>query len=377
MKIAYLSTFYPYRGGIAQFNAQLYRELETSHKVKAYTFTQQYPDMLFPGKTQLVTEEDTADRIPAERILDTVNPASYVSSAKIIKKFEPEIMITKFWMPFFGPSLGWVLKSLKKTGCKNISILDNVIPHEKRTGDTSFTKFFLNQNHGFVVMSETVEKDLLKFQPEAVYRKVPHPLYSHFGDAVDRDEARAALDIPKGKKVLLFFGFIRLYKGLDLLIETLSKLDEDTVLLIGGEVYGDFSHYDRLIDEFGVRDRVYKHIRYIDDNEVPIFFSAADVCMLPYKDATQSGILGISFHFNLPVIVTDTGSLKESVEPYNTGLVAPAANPDSLKAQIEKYFLEDARKQYEENIEIFRRRASWRALADSILLLADDLTKVL
>lgn len=375
MKIAYLSTFYPYRGGIAQFNAQLYRELEKDHEVKAYTFTRQYPDLLFPGKTQMVSEEDTADEIPSIRVLDTVNPASYIITANEIKKFQPDILITKFWMPYFGPSLGWVCRSLKNQGCLNISILDNVIPHEKRTGDKSMTKFYLKNNHAYIVMSDTVKNDLLTLMPKATFEFQYHPIYDHFGAKVDQDEARDVLDIPRDKKVLLFFGFIRKYKGLDLLLETLYKLDKDIVLLIGGEVYGDFNYYDGLIKKYGLEDRVYSHIRYIDDNEVPIFFSAADACILPYRDATQSGIIGISYHFDIPVIATDTGSLKEVIEPYETGLVAEEAESEYLKTQIERYFNEKMRPILEANIHRFKKDASWRALSDKIILLTDHLSQ--
>ena len=365
MKIAYLSTFYPFRGGIAQFNAALYRELEKEHDIKAFTFTTQYPNILFPGETQFVTENDIADPIPSERILNTVNPFSYFTAARKVKAFDPDLIITKFWMPFFAPSLGWVLKSNKKKST-NICILDNVIPHEKRPGDISLTKFFLNQNHKFIAMSDTVEKDLLSLKKNAVFERYPHPLYDHFPESLDRKEACDKLGLPKNKKLLLFFGFIRDYKGLDILIETLSHLDDEYHLVIAGEIYGDFTKYDEMIKLHKVEDRVSKFVRYIGDDEVPAFFSAADVCVLPYKSATQSGIVGISYNFNLPVIATDVGSLKEMIEPYQTGLMVNKAEVGLLKNAIEDYFKKEKREEYSKNISRYREIASWKSLAKKL-----------
>src|SRR6185295_1202851 len=226
MKIAYLSTFYPFRGGISQFNASLYRELEKNHEIKAYTFSRQYPDILFPGNSQYVSDNDPADKIPAERILDTVNPLSYYSAASKINSFSPDIFLTKFWMPFFAPALGKVARKLNKKTTK-IAVLDNVIPHEKRPFDDNLIRYFLNSYDKFVVMSGKVKEDLLTLKPNAEFVQVMHPLYSHFGAKTDKRTARQKLNIGIEKKVLLFFGFIRDYKGLDLLIEALAMLPED------------------------------------------------------------------------------------------------------------------------------------------------------
>ena len=247
MKIAYLSTFYPFRGGIAQFNAALYRYLSIGNEVKAYTFKRQYPDFLFPGTSQLVSGDDPADKIDSIRTLDSINPLSYFNTTRKIRKFSPDFLLTKFWIPFFGPSLGFVTNQLKKKGTINISILDNVIPHEKRIGDLKLVKYFLNRNHGFIVMSDAVKNDLLTLKPDAKYKYLVHPLYDHFGSKFDHTEARKKLNIPQNKKVLLFFGFIRSYKGLDLLLETMKYLSDDYLLVIAGEVYGDFKEYSDYI----------------------------------------------------------------------------------------------------------------------------------
>jgi glycosyltransferase involved in cell wall biosynthesis len=366
MKIAYLSTFYPFRGGIAQFNAALYREFEKNHQIKAYTFSRQYPDILFPGSSQYVTDDDIADKIDSKKVLDTINPFSYISAASEINKFNPDILIMKFWMPFFAPSLGWVAKSLKKKGTKTFAILDNVIPHEKRIGDIALTKFFLNQIDTSFVMSSSVKNDLLSLKPDAKYADIIHPLYNHFAQKIDKNEARKQLNIPEDKKVLLFFGFIRGYKGLDILIESLSKLDESYYLVIAGEVYGSFDEYSVQINKLNLESRISQNVRYISDNEVPQLFSASDVCVLPYKDATQSGIVGISYHYDLPIIATDVGSLKEMIEPHGTGVIVNNANSEELKNKIEEFFSMDYNV-FQNNIRIFNLNATWEKLAESII----------
>lgn len=365
MKIAYLSTFYPYRGGIAQFNAALYRAFEKFAEVKAFTFTRQYPSLLFPGQTQFVLPTDKVDRILAERILDTINPMSYLRSAQKIRRWEPELLLTKYWMPFFAPSLGTVCKYLPESITK-ISILDNVKPHEKRPGDIKLTKYFLKYNDAFVVMSETVKNDLLELMPNARYIEHTHPLYSHFGEKVPQKIAQDKLFLPFDKKMLLFFGFIRDYKGLDILLEAMKYLPDDYHLLIAGEPYGNFDKYERLIKLHNVENKITKHVRYISDNEVPLCFSAADVCVLPYRSATQSGIIAIAYHFDLPVVATKVGSLAEMIEPNNTGYLIDKPDAlllaDGIKAVFEQNLLE----KYRKNIQIYKSIASWDSLARKI-----------
>lgn len=367
MKIGYLSTFYPFRGGIAQFNAALLKELSLANQVLAFNFKRQYPEFLFPGSTQFVTENDNAEPVESIRKLDTINPITYYTTYKAIRKFNPDLMISKFWMPFFGPSLGYVLKSLKKKGVKNIGILDNVIPHERRPGDIQFTKYYINSNSAFIVMSNTVRDDLLKFKPDAIFKQVLHPLYDHFGSLIKKNEAREKLGIQQNKNVLLFFGFIRKYKGLDLLLESIRFLPDDYLLVIAGEIYGSFDEYEQIIKKYNLENKVKLFIRYIDDGEVPLFFSASDVCILPYKSATQSGILGVSYHFGLPVIATDTGGLREMIEPFNTGIIVREPAPNLLSSAISDYFNLELSSQYKANIEKYKHKASWASLAKEIL----------
>lgn len=368
MKIAYLSTFYPYRGGIAQFNASLFRALEKKGcEVRAYTFTRQYPDFLFPGQTQMVTENDPADPVPAERLLDTVNPLTYRKTAKHIAAWKPDLLLMKFWMPFFAPSLGYVAGRLKKQGVVVMSILDNVIPHEKRPGDRMLSRYFLNKNDAFIAMSQTVENDLRMLKPEAQYRLKPHPLYDHYGPAVDLCKAREQLGLPPDKKVVLFFGFIRAYKGLDILIEAMRYLPDDYHLLIAGEVYGSFEDYQKRIEAHRLSGRITCFTRYISDSEVPLFFSAADACVLPYRSATQSGITQMAFHYHLPVIATQVGGLSEMIEHGRTGLLISETAPEAVAETIRMYFDQNLGRSFSDEIARRRDRFSWNAFADEIL----------
>ncbi len=372
MKIVFLSTFYPYRGGIAQFNALVYREMEKKHQVEAITFSRQYPDLLFPGKTQMVSEKDDADAIPSKRWLDTVNPFTYLSTARKIKKISPDLILTKYWMTFFAPSLGYVLgKQAKKT--IRISILDNVIPHEKRFFDTAFNKYFLKRNDGFIVMSEKVRDDLLTVHPNAKYLLIPHPIYNQFGDKLEKSAARKQLNVPVDKKVLLFFGIIRDYKGLDFLIEAMSLLDESYHLIVAGEVYGSFEKYEQQISGLGLKDRISIFSQYIDDAEVKNYFSAADVCVLPYKSATQSGITNISYHFEVPIIATNVGGLAETIAHGKTGLITDTVSPKGISEQITAFYSDENANSFAENIRAHNQENSWQTFSEKLLAFYETL----
>ncbi len=371
MKIAYLSTFYPLRGGIAQFNASLYRALEQGHEVKAFTFKRQYPGLLFPGRSQYVGASDKADPIEAEEILDTINPFTYHGTYRAIKWFDPDLLVMKYWMSYFAPSLGYIAQRLKKRA-RVVTILDNVVPHEPRFFDKPLTRFFLNQNHGFVTMSHSVGKDLERLKPDARYIQRSHPLYDHFGTALPSGQAREKLGLPHQGKVLLFFGFIRPYKGLDLLIEAFGQLGGDYHLLIAGEPYGSFDKYQKLIDASPNKERIHLFVEYIDNERVPLFFSASDLCVLPYKSATQSGITNISFHFNLPVVATDVGGLRETVRDQETGLIVPEPSGEAIAEGIRQFFrMEPGR--FGQNIEQLKQELSWDAFARAMMDFAGKL----
>jgi len=369
VKIAFLSPFYPYRGGIAQFSDSLYLELAKNNDIKAYTFTRQYPGFLFPGKTQYVSESDTNRSVNAEKVLDSANPITYYKTAKEILKFKPELVLISYWMPFFAPAFGKIAGLLEKGGIKIIAILHNVIPHEKRTGDISLTKYFFKKCDGFVILNKASEKDLLDIKPNAKYIIHPHPLYDHYGNKMDKAEARKKLNIPIDRKVLLFFGFIRDYKGLDMLIEAMKELSDDYLLIIAGEVYGSFNKYDAMIDKLSLRNKIKDEIRYIPESEIPVFFSASDVCVLPYKSATQSGIAGIAYHFELPVIVTKVGGLAEMVEENKTGLIVNEANPQNLSSVLKKYFSDELKEKFIPHIIEYKSKHSWKAFADEVIYL--------
>lgn len=366
MKIAYLSTFYPFRGGIAQFNANLFQTLSEEHEVLPFTFTRQYPDLLFPGKTQYVTAGDNATEIESIPVLDTANPLTYSSAAARIAAEKPDLLVMKYWMSYFAPSLGWVAGRLKKTGCKVVTVLDNVIPHEQKIFDKPLTQWFLRQNSGFVAMSESVKNDLLMLRPDARYLLKAHPLYNHFGEKADPATAKQALSLDPEKKTLLFFGLIRDYKGLDLLIQAMNQLDDSYQLLIGGESYGSFDKYNALIKAARHPENIKVFNRYIHDNEVPFFFSAADVCILPYKSATQSGITSIAYHFEVPLIATNTGGLSESIDRPGTGLICPDISAQSLASTIKKFYQAD-RSQFVRNIRQLKDSLSWPNFAAALL----------
>lgn len=366
MKIACLSTFYPFRGGIAQFNANLYEALKENNEVLPFTFTRQYPDILFPGKTQYVTKEDNALPIKSIPVLDTANPLSYLSGANRIAKENPDILIMKYWMSYFAPSLGVVAHQLKKRGCKVITVLDNVIPHEQKFFDKPLTSWFLKQNSGFVAMSESVQNDLLSLHPNARFILKPHPLYNHFGDKVDTLKAREALGVDPGKKTILFFGLIRDYKGLDLLIEAISQLDESYQLIIAGESYGSFDKYTEQISKANHPERIKVFNRYISDNEVPLFFSASDVCVLPYRSATQSGITSIAYHFELPLIATNTGGLSECIEKPGAGLMVPEISAKSIADTIRLFYGHD-RNLFISNIQKEKAMLTWAGFAEALI----------
>lgn len=369
MRIAILSCFYPYRGGIAQFNACLYDELGKNHIVKAFNFKRQYPEILFPGKTQYITEDDTAVPIESISLLDTANPLSYGKTFRAILNWQPDLVIVRYWMSWFAPSLGNITRKLKKHfNGKVIAILDNVIPHEKHFFDAPLTKYFLSGCDGYVTLCNAVSKDLLALKPDARYAVIQHPLYSHFGEKLGRPEAEARLGIERGKKNILFFGLIREYKGLDILLEAFGGLGEEYQLIVAGEPYGSFDKYQEIIAGLPNKDRIHLYLNYIKDSEVTDYFSAADIAVLPYRSATQSGISSVSYHFEVPIIVTGVGGLKETIGDRGTGIVAKSGSPEDIRSEIERYFsTPEIREECIRNIRSEKERLSWKEFAAGLL----------
>ena len=359
MKVAILSCFYPFRGGISQFNAGILQGLEAAgHTVKAFNFTRQYPSFLFPGKTQYVTADDEAIRVESEAVLDTANPFSWGRTARAIRAWQPDLLVMRYWMSWFAPSLGYIAR---RAGCPTLAITDNVIPHEPRPFDKPLTKYFLKGCDRFITLSDAVKSDLLALRPDADVTVLPHPLYSHFGEKLPRKEAEKALGLAPGKKAILFFGLIREYKGLDILLEAFRDLPEDYQLIVAGEPYGSFERYQRILDTLPGKDRVHLFLHYVKDSEVKRYFSAADVTVLPYRSATQSGISSVSYHFEVPMIVTDVGGLRDTIGDRGTGMLVDAPESGAVREGILRYFADPSIG--ESCIEAIRRekqRLSWQ-----------------
>lgn len=370
MRLAFLSAFPPYRGGISQFSAALVGELRKAHVVRAFTFTRQYPGLLFPGTSQY--DPSAKDEVGAVRVLDTIGPRSWARTAKRMLAEGPEVAVLRYWMPFFAPSMGCVAARLRKRGAKVISIVDNALPHEPHVYDRLFTRWFLRKNDGLIAMTEAVRKDILRVHPQARVHLMPHPLYDHFGVPVPQAEARKVLGLPEDARVLLFFGLIRAYKGLDLLIGALNELDPRHHLVIAGEPYGDLERYQRMIEAHPLRANIHLHARFIGDAEVPAFFGAADAVVLPYRSATQSGITAMAHHFGVPVVVTDVGGLKEGVDHGRTGIVVPQPAAGAIAEGIRELFACD-RDQLRANIAALRHERSWGRFAEGLVEFARTL----
>ena len=369
MKIAILSCFYPFRGGIAQFNANLFEELGKEHDVRAFNFSRQYPDILFPGKTQYVTPEDEAVPIEAEALLDTADPFSWGRTARAIRDWGADLIVVRYWMSWFAPSLGWVVRH---AGCKAVGILDNVVPHEPHWFDAPLTRWFLRGLDGAVTLCEEVSRDLLALRPDIPHTVLPHPIYTHFGARLPRAEAERILGLPSGRRTLLFFGLIRDYKGLDILLKAFDLLDSRYQLVIAGEPYGSFDKYRRLIDEG--RDPASVHVfpDYIRDSEVKRYFSAADLTVLPYRSATQSGISSVSCHFEVPMVVTDVGGLRETVGQAGTGIVCEQGTPACIAEAIGRYFDDPALQEHLlDGMRAEKQRLSWSRFCRDLAAFAD------
>lgn len=372
MKFAILSPFYPYRGGIAQFSAMLYTELvKEGHTVQAFNFTRLYPDLLFPGKTQYVEAGDRAIAIESQRTLDSINPLSYFRTVREIRKFQPDVLIISYWMSFFVPGYAHIAHRMKHH-CQVITLVHNAIPHEPRCFDRPMASLLFKQCHGFIVMSDTVQNDLLSLRPDARCIRNPHPLYNHFGDKLPKEEACRKLQLPPDKKTLLFFGLIRDYKGLDLLIDAIGQLDDSYQLIIAGECYGSFDKYAEQIQASSATDRISVHNQYISDADIPLYFSAADALVLPYRSATQSGVVSIAYHYDLPMLSTPVGDFPQSIARPGTGIVVPEISASALAEGIQTLFIPEKQTAFQENIAKEKAALSWETLVRKLLHFVSD-----
>lgn len=372
MKITILSTAYPLRGGIAHFNGLLYKELSKNHDVNVITFSRQYPSIIFPGKTQMESG-DTVEEIPSSVKVDSVNPFNWIKIGNEIKKDEPDLLIFKYWMPFFAPAFGTITKFAKKNKkTKTVVICDNVIPHERKPGDKILTKYFFNSIDYFITMSKSVQNDLLSLYPKANQKLLFHPVYSNFGESIDKEIARNFLKL-KSKNIILFFGFIRDYKGLDVLLNAAAIIKDnfDFELVVAGEFYSNEEKYISLIKNLKLEEKVKLFKDFIPTNEVKYFFSACDVVVLPYKSATQSGIVQIANNFNKPVISTNVGGLGEVVFNEKTGYLIEKENPKQLADTILKYYSDKKESEFVNNIKNESAKFSWKKFVNEMMKLID------
>lgn len=337
MRIVIIGPAHPLRGGIADFNHALAQELQQQgHTVSIVSFSLQYPKFLFPGKTQY-TNAPPPQNLAIYTKINSISPLNWLKTARwISKELNPELVIARFWIPFLAPALGTILKMLgKKSKIHRIGLCDNVLPHEKRFFDKPLIRYFLKQCDTFVVMSKQVLQDLRSFTDKPAVC-TPHPIYNIYHPRIDKIEARKMLNIPEHEKILLFFGFIRKYKGLDILLEALTKVKNDVKLLLAGEFYGNEAYYLQKIEQLGLKDKVYLHTHFIPENKVHVYFSASDVVVQPYLSATQSGVSQVAYFFGKNMIVTDVGGLSEMVEHKKTGLVCPVTYTQKHETDIPK-----------------------------------------
>lgn len=342
-KVVIIGPAYPLRGGLASYDERLAREfMHNSYETTIYTFSYQYPSFLFPGTTQYSTESAPED-ISIKVKINSINPFNWILVGNELKKLKPDIIVVRYWLPFMGPCLGTILRRVKKNKhTKIICIADNIFPHEKRPGDKVFTKYFLKPADGFITMSEKVLADLHEFAKDKPSIFVPHPLYDNFGEKISKEEARSKLNISLNDKVILFFGFIRKYKGLDILLNTMKLLQQKPStkkikLLVAGEFYDDEKNYEQLLSDPQIKNNLILHTEFISDSMVKYYLCAADCVVQPYRNATQSGVTPLAYHFEIPMIVTNVGGLPSLVPDKKVGLIAEP-NAESIAEKVKEYF---------------------------------------
>jgi glycosyltransferase involved in cell wall biosynthesis len=367
-------------GGLTTFNHRLAREfIHWGHACSICSFSLQYPSLFFPGKSQY-SKEPPPEGIVIRSLINSINPFNWLRVGNKLRNERPDIVVVRYWIPFMGPALGTILRRIRKNRhTKIICLADNVIPHEHRPGDKTFTRYFLKSCDAFITMSENVMSDLRSFEKNKPAMLVPHPLYDNFGTAVSKAEAREKLGLGKNEKIILFFGFIRNYKGLDLLLEAMSLLKNNPKseianlkLLVAGEFYEDKSRYLELIDRLDIKEQLVLKTDFIPDADVRYYLCAADAVIQPYRNATQSGVTPLAYHFERPMVVTDVGGLAAMVPHEKAGLVAQPT-PQSIAEAIlrfyqlgESYFIPHLRTE--------KQKYSWGNLMNAVTKLAEGIT---
>ena len=380
-KIIIIGPAHPFRGGgMTTFNERLARQfLQEGYNCSIFSFSLLYPSFLFPGTTQYTKDPFPTD-LKIFPVINSIHPLNWWQIGTQLKKIRPDIIVVRYWLPFFGPALGTILRQVKKNKyTRIIGITDNIIPHEKRPGDIPFTKYFLKPVDGFVTMSEKVMNDLRTFEPTKPAKQVLHPLYDNFGASVTKEEARTRLGLDLNDRIILFFGFIRKYKGLDLLYEAIHELNNNTStspklkFLIAGEFYDDKKPYLDLINKLNIKDRLILKTEFIPDSEVKYFFCAADGVIQPYRNATQSGVTPLAYHFEKPMIVTNVGGLPDLVINEKTGLVCEP-EPSSIANAVNKYF-QLGENYFLPHLRSEKEKYSWSKLVEAITDLANNVQK--
>ncbi|RYD73952.1 MAG: glycosyltransferase, partial [Sphingobacteriales bacterium] len=335
------------------------------------SFSLQYPSFLFPGTTQY-SSDPAPDNITIHTLINSVNPLNWLSVGNRIRKWKPDLIVVRYWLPFMGPCFGTILRIAKKNKhSKVVCIADNIIPHEKRAGDVPFTKYFVKPVDAFVTMSEKVLGDLKIFNQNKPALYIPHPLYDNFGDKIPKQQARENLGLNSHDKIILFFGFIRKYKGLDILLDAMAFLKNKMPglkLLIAGEFYDDKKLYEEQVERLGITDSLVLRTEFIPDNEIRNYLCAADLVVQPYRNATQSGVTPLAYHFEIPMVVTNVGGLAAMVPHDKAGLVAEP-NATSIAEQIEAYF-EKGTAHFMPGLLEEKKKYSWQVMTDSIISLA-------
>lgn len=361
---------FPLRGGIANFNEALCRAMNAEGiETKIISFSLQYPGFLFPGKTQFDKGKGPKD-IHIETKINSINPLNWVSVTNRIKKEKPDFVVIRFWIPFMGPCLGTIAKKIKRgTNIKVIAITDNVIPHEKRFGDRVFTKYFIKRCDGFIAMSQSVLNDLKEFTSTDKKSFLPHPIYDIFGEKLGKKEALAKLGLNENDKHLLFFGFIRKYKGLDLLLEAMA--DErvkqlNVKLIVAGEYYEDAAPFNEIIRKNGLEKNIILKTEYIPSEDVRYYFCACDMVTQPYRTATQSGVTQIAYHYEKPMLVTNVGGLPEIV-PHNKVGYITEISARSIADSIVDFYSNNREQEFTANTVIEKKRFLWSSFVGGLL----------
>lgn len=375
MKVIILGTAWPYRGGLATFNERLARQfVSEGHEVEIWTFTLQYPSFLFPGKTQYTNEPAPAD-LTIRRVLNSCNPINWLRVGHAIRKAAPDMLICCYWMSFFAPAFGLVSRIARRnerTRC--IALVHNMIPHEPNILDKLFAPYFVASQDGFVALSESVVGDIEKVESQTSRVKrpktfSPHPIYDHYGERMSKNEACKALNLPADKNYMLFFGLVRAYKGLDLLLGAFGCVKDqlpNLQLIIAGEFYEDEDKYRAQIVQLGLADRVIIRNEFIPDGDLRKYFGAADLIVQPYKTATQSGVTQVAFHFEKPMLVTNVGGLGEIVHDHQMGY-ACEPTVEAIANDVSDYFTNNRQEAYTSYLQKEKTKYTWSKMTEAFI----------